>query len=135
MQYFVIPYPDGAGKLLKGERLLLFWSRVAVGDEDACWPWTGADNGLGYGQFQVGGRHMLTHRIALADVTGEIPKGLVIRHKCHNPACCNPAHLHTGTQKENIQDAVLAGRMKRPDASRGGLASAARRREAREAGA
>jgi hypothetical protein len=31
-------------------------------------------------------------------------KGLVIRHMCNNPACCNPHHLRAGTRAENTQD-------------------------------
>jgi len=31
-------------------------------------------------------------------------KGLVIRHKCDNRACCNIEHLEVGTQRDNILD-------------------------------
>ena len=37
---------------------------------------------------------------------GEIPKGMVIRHKCDNPNCCNIEHLEIGTQKDNIEDMI-----------------------------
>jgi transposase-like protein len=35
---------------------------------------------------------------------GPIPDGHEIRHKCDNPGCCNPAHLETGTHRQNILD-------------------------------
>ncbi len=44
---------------------------------------------------------------------GLIPKNHVICHSCDNPKCINPQHLLTGTQKQNIQDAVKKGRMAR----------------------
>ena len=39
-----------------------------------------------------------------------IPEGLVIRHLCHNPLCVNPHHLTPGTQTQNVQDMIRAGR-------------------------
>lgn len=39
-----------------------------------------------------------------------VPAGYVVRHKCDNPKCVNPAHLEIGTQKDNIHDAIRRGR-------------------------
>jgi hypothetical protein len=41
---------------------------------------------------------------------GEIPDGLVVRHRCDDPACVNPYHLELGTQIDNCADKVLRGR-------------------------
>jgi hypothetical protein len=41
---------------------------------------------------------------------GEIPKGMVIRHKCDNPACCNIEHLEIGTPLDNVNDMIERGR-------------------------
>ncbi|QRY51726.1 HNH endonuclease [Mycolicibacterium septicum] len=40
---------------------------------------------------------------------------LVVRHKCDNPPCCNPAHLEIGTHAENMQDMARRGRAAKPD--------------------
>lgn len=39
---------------------------------------------------------------------GHWPKQL--NHTCHNGACWNPYHVYEGTQRENMQDMVEAGR-------------------------
>ena len=45
---------------------------------------------------------------------GEIPEGMVLRHKCDNYSCINPEHLTIGTNKQNRQDMVERGRAFRP---------------------
>lgn len=85
-----------------------FWGRVAVTDDGACWIWTGARRGK-YGTYrQVG-----SHRIAYELVNGPIPDNLLIRHRCDNPLCCNPAHLEPGTNQDNTNDALQRGRLAR----------------------
>jgi hypothetical protein len=44
---------------------------------------------------------------------GEIPDGLVVRHKCDNPSCINPEHLELGTVQDNNQDKIDRNRIKR----------------------
>ena len=120
--------PDNAGQYLKSDEALFnFWSKVETRGIEDCWHWTGSSNNLGYGQFVVNYTKVLVHRIALMDIGVVIEAGKVVRHSCHNRACVNPAHLSTGTQKENIQDSVRAGRMKPLNPSAGGIASAAAR--------
>jgi hypothetical protein len=86
------------------------WLRVQTGDVDACWPWTGHRNELGYGAIQVGGRLLKVHRVAYQTTVGPIPAGLVVMHTCDNPPCCNPAHLRLGTVAENNADRHAKGR-------------------------
>ncbi len=100
-------------KLSHEEKLQRFWNKVQRGEEDECWPWLGAKQPtrkLFYGVFGWQGRQQRTHRIAYTLVHGPIPDGLVVRHRCHNALCCNPSHLETGTQADNVRDAVEAGR-------------------------
>ena len=80
---------------------------VRPGRPDECWPWTGYVNAKGYGRLLRGqnGR-IYAHRAAWVIANGPIPDGLILRHACDNPACCNPAHLLLGTYQDNVNDAV-----------------------------
>jgi Autographiviridae endonuclease len=62
----------------------------------------------GYGRMSGGG---YAHRAAWAAVHGPIPKGVLIRHLCHNPPCYEVTHLRAGTQKDNMQDSAKDGRL------------------------
>ncbi|WP_424324861.1 HNH endonuclease [Gordonia sp. (in: high G+C Gram-positive bacteria)] len=50
---------------------------------------------------------MKASRAAFQAWVGEIPDGALVRHKCDNPPCINPAHLELGTKADNANDAVL----------------------------
>lgn len=88
-----------------------FWSKVdASAGESQCWPWTASRNEAGYGWFQIGGKMRRAHTIAYRLTKGDPPEGHIIRHVCDNPPCCNPAHLVSGTKKDNALDASERGR-------------------------
>lgn len=85
-----------------------FWARVAKGGPNDCWPWRGYLTETGYGRVRTVhlGRQAQyrTHRLAYFFHYGVEPGDLLVRHKCDNPPCCNPAHLELGTQLDNALD-------------------------------
>ncbi len=91
-----------------------FYSKISkIPTEQGCLEWMDYHNAEGYGRFSVRtGRNRRAHRIAWEIVNGPIPAGLVIRHMCHNPLCCNVEHLRLGTYAENTQDMMRSGRFK-----------------------
>jgi hypothetical protein len=87
------------------ERLL---ARCVPNQTTGCWNWTGFRKNSGYGSFTVSQKGKTitksAHRWAYEIFIGSISTNAVIRHSCDNKLCINPAHLETGTQKDNMQD-------------------------------
>ena len=87
----------------------------------ACHPWIGSVmQQNGYGQIAAksritGKQSMRTaHTVAWeAANCCSIPKGMIVRHTCHNPLCQNPAHLLLGTNVENLADERAAGKRRK----------------------
>jgi transposase-like protein len=97
-------------------RLDQFWRHASSSDDpSACWLWTGLVDQDGYGLLTRGSRHDTTgrraHRYSYMLLVGAIPAGMMIRHRCDQPACVNPHHLEPGTNIENMRDAVDRGRV------------------------
>jgi HNH endonuclease len=68
-----------------------------------------------------GNRYWRLNRYIYTLYKGEIPKGHVVMHICDNPKCVNPAHLKTGTPKENSMDMVIKGRQAKGVKNGGGV--------------
>ena len=68
---------------------------------------------MGYGRAAVRKKTETAHRVAYRLANGEIPPGMVVRHMCDNPPCCNPHHLLIGTARDNAMDRVERDRVPR----------------------
>lgn len=102
-----------------------FWAKVNRRGEEECWNWTGYRN-VGkhsgqcrYGRIDIfGQKGVYVHRVAYflarpGKLTLERGDGLLVRHSCDNPLCCNPRHLVTGTHAQNVEDMLSRGRQTR----------------------
>lgn len=110
-----------AGMPVNPSDLQRFWAKVAIGAPDACWPWTGSrvgKHGYKYGQFTLNGggkqRHVYAHRFAYEVTKGPLADGQKSCHDCDVTFCCNPAHLFSGTQGDNLRDASSKGHFRCP---------------------
>lgn len=104
----------GRPKVLLANR---FWDKVAIKDPAECWEWLGSKNPGGYGMIwnSERGKPMGAHIAAWEIHNGTtFPIGMVSLHSCNNAGCVNPAHIHPGTQKENVEQAWREGRLKPP---------------------
>jgi len=75
-------------------------------EENGCLEWTGHLDRDGYGERGSRYGERKAHRYAYARAFNEIPTGLIVRHKCDNPKCCEPEHLELGTHQDNRTDTV-----------------------------
>lgn len=110
------PFPR-AFKAGEGTLYTRFCSYVHRRQDHQCWNWTGATRGnMNYGLLMEWRDNKrvarIAHRLAWEFCFGPIPKGMLVRHMCHNPACCNPSHLLLGSHKDNFQDKINAKREK-----------------------
>ena len=79
-------------------------NNVIIDPVTQCWNWNKSITSAGYGQFTRNKKYWTTHTFVYTQIYGEIPKGNIIRHICHNRKCCNPNHLIIGTHKDNYND-------------------------------
>lgn len=101
------------GRKRSTETLLEKLRRYAPeGPAAECWPWNGARDPYGYGQFwdHYQRRVIQAPRVAWELARGPIPDGMKVLHTCDTPPCVNPAHLFLGTDADNVRDAIAKGR-------------------------
>lgn len=79
-------------------------------NERGCWNVTSHSTKYGYADIYRDKVRWRSHRLVYTYEFGEIPEGMVVRHKCDNPKCINPEHLEIGTPQDNVNDMVVRGR-------------------------
>jgi hypothetical protein len=92
-----------------------FTAKVHHRAPQACWFWIGALGSDGHGRFRVGSRPAATSWVVTAHVFAYqhahglchqrlLTADVVIRHRCDEASCQNPAHLLIGTAADNTSD-------------------------------
>jgi hypothetical protein len=100
---------------IKSDDDMFRWIEAEVNKrEDECWIWENDFYPNGYGKIFYNKKGWSAHRLVYTLVNGEIPKGLVVRHKCDIKNCCNPEHLEIGTYLDNILDQYKDGKGRKP---------------------
>lgn len=100
-------YRDGSGRKVKPLKEKI---KYKIND-NGCWIWSGSSkSGNGYGRVTYKNQYIGAHRGSFIAYKGEIPKGMLVLHKCDVRMCVNPDHLFLGSQKDNIQDMLKKGR-------------------------
>lgn len=84
-----------------------FWRKCVPEPNSGCWLWLAAIDGAGYPSAWNGSAVTSGHRLSYATFNGDIPEGLLVRHRCDTPICVNPAHLLVGTDADNMLDVSL----------------------------
>lgn len=105
-----------AGKPPECAAIIARFGKYVQPQPNGCWHFTGSRTGSWkggqHGQFVLyRGEHIYAHRFAHLIFNGPIPEGLLVRHTCDVGYCVQPSHLLVGTQKDNLQDAVVRGRL------------------------
>lgn len=88
-----------------------FWDKVSPEPMSGCFLWTGCPLKFGYGRIkQTRKKSLLAHRVSYVLNIGDIPKDMLVLHKCDNRMCVNPQHLFLGTSQDNQNDMIKKGR-------------------------
>lgn len=72
-------------------------------NEAGCREWQGTTNQSGYARINFEGKNHLVHRLAAAEVHGDLSH-MPVHHKCANKLCVNTEHLQVITPQENTAE-------------------------------
>lgn len=81
---------------------------IKVDEQTGCMTFTTTKSP--YPPRTINGKTQGIHRHVYEAIHGEIPFGMVVRHRCDNDRCFNPAHLEIGTLADNVRDMDERGR-------------------------
>lgn len=80
------------------------------GNPNNCWIWLARKDKDGYG-IMWAKKSIRAHRYSWILYNNEnIPKNMIICHKCDTPSCVNPKHIYLGTHTNNADDRKNKGR-------------------------
>lgn len=101
-----IPYYCPRG--LSPRDRLAYWSiPEALTGCTICWSAPVKD---GFKMLRIGDVAVLAHRLAWELEYGPVPEGLLVLHRCSNPACVNVDHLFLGAEEEKAGVMLANGR-------------------------
>lgn len=97
--------------------------KMTVGTVEECWTWLACKQSGGRAQLRWRGRMESVYVLMYEEFIGPVPPGMILDHVCHNEAalrgecdggddcphhaCCNPYHLTSKSQGQNLLDSPL----------------------------
>lgn len=88
------------------------WENTDI-QESGCWEWESHTTKSGYGYMSVDGEKFYVHRLSAYFNAQKDISSKQVNHKCDNKKCLRPSHYYLGTAKENVQDIIERGDVKR----------------------
>ena len=87
-----------------------YLEKIDKNGPNGCWIWTAGEDGKGYGRFWVNGATRYAHRVIYELLIGQIPRGVLLDHICHNRICVNPEHIRLCNSRENCRNRAITKR-------------------------
>jgi predicted RNA-binding Zn-ribbon protein involved in translation (DUF1610 family) len=97
------PLPACKGYQLTEADVRRLWARIAPPAGTECRESGWAKTSRGYTVFWAGNAMHKVHRLVYLLERGDIPSGMHVHHLCHNPGCCNSAHLELLAHSEHAR--------------------------------
>ena len=95
------PLPIIKGRRMTEADVRRLYSRIAPRQGETCQENKWYKQRSGHAGFRINGTTAKVHRLVYLLEVGDIPAGYHVHHRCHNPGCCNPAHLELLSHSEH----------------------------------